>query len=138
MKYIGKKIYFDKATGDIILIIGERFGDVIETTLEQDINTYKALSERNPETFDYMQLEYGQYAQDFIECNYVRVNIEKLNELPRERWYEALEFSYPDENEDKEGAIIYRKPLSEEIKEQKKAIAELTILLSTIMGGVNE
>lgn len=138
MKYIGKKIYFDKATGDIILIIGERFGDVIETTLEQDINTYKPLSERNPETFDYIQLEYGQYAQDFMECNYVRVNIEKLNELPRERWYEALEFSYPDENEDKEEAIIYRKPLSVEIEEQKKAIAELTILLSTIMGGVNE
>lgn len=137
MKYIGKKIYFDKATGDIILIIGERFGDVIETTFEQDINTYKSLSERNPETFDYIQLEYGQYAQDFIECNYVRVNIEKLNELPRERWYEALEFSYPDENEDKEGAIIYRKPLSVEIEEQKKAIAELTILLSTIIGGAN-
>jgi hypothetical protein len=106
---IGRKIYYDKLTGNVILDTGERFGAVVETTIEQDFQAYRALSERNPETVDWIQLEYGQYAQDFATCNGYRVNPETLE----------LEFSYPDPNEP-EAPPVYRKPLSEEIAELKQ------------------
>lgn len=102
---IGNKIYFDTLSGDVIMVIGERKGYVIETTLEDDITTFKTLSERNRETFDYIQLEYGQYAQDFMECNGYRVNPET----------KQLEFSYPDPNTTEPQEPVYQKPLSEKL-----------------------
>jgi hypothetical protein len=74
MNKIGRKLYYDLATGNIILDTGERQGSVIPTSIEQDIQTYKTLSERNRDTFNVIELEYGQYAQDFRECNGYRVN----------------------------------------------------------------
>lgn len=121
---IGRRIYYDVATGNVIVDTGERQGFVKPTTVEQDIQTYQALSERNPETFDYIELEYGQYTQDFAACNGYRVNPETRE----------IEFSYPDPSEP-EAPLVYQKPLSEEIAETKQAIAELTILIAQL-GGV--
>lgn len=121
---IGRRIYYDVATGNVIVDTGERQGFVKPTTVEQDIQTYRALSERNPETFDYIELEYGQYTQDFAECNGYRVNPET----------KQLEFSYPDPNEP-DAPPVYQKPLSEEVEETKQAIAELSILIAQ-MGGI--
>lgn len=122
---IGARIYYEIETGNVIVNTGERQGSVVPTTVEQDIQTYKALSERNRDTFDYIELEYGQYAQDFAICNGYRVNPETRE----------IEFSYPDPNEPESQEPVYRKPLSEEVAETKQAIAELTILLSQ-MGGM--
>lgn len=124
---IGRKIYYDKATGDILVDIGERQGSVISTSEEQDIQNYKALSERNRETFDVIELEYGQYRQDFAECNGYRINPET----------KVLEFSYPDPNEEEPQEPVYQKPLSEEVEYLK---TELEVTQSAIdfliMGGV--
>ena len=107
---IGRRIYYDIATGNVILDTGERQGLVVATTVEQDIATYKALSERNSDTYDVLELEYGQYQQDFAESNGYRVNTETLE----------LEFTYPDPNEP-EAPQEFRKPLSEEVEELKVA-----------------
>lgn len=120
MNKVGRKIYYDKETGNVILDTGEMMGVVVETTIEQDIETFTALSERNRDTFDVLQLEYGQYAQDFAECNGYRVNPET----------KELEFSYPDPNDPEPQEPIYQKPLSEELEETKQAIAELTLLIA--------
>lgn len=107
---IGKRIYYDISTGDVILDTGERQGSVVARSIEKDVQTYKALSERNRETFDVLELPYGQYAQDFGECNGYRVNPDTLE----------LEFSYPDPNlPPDEQDIIYRTPLSVEVEELK-------------------
>lgn len=124
MNQIGRRIYFDLSTGNVILDTGERVGFVVPTTVEQDIAAYTALFGRNRETFDYIELEYGQFAQDFAECNGYRVNPETRQ----------LEFSYPDPNEPEPQEPVYRKPLSEEVQEAKQAIAELTILLAQTGG----
>lgn len=116
---IGRKIYFDKATGEVIFDTGEREGDVIYTSIDQDIATFKVLSERNRNTFDVIELEYGQLSQDFTECNSCRVNVELLESLPKGEEYSSLEFSYPDPN-DPEELQVFQKPLSEEIKELKQ------------------
>lgn len=105
---IGKRFYFDRETGEILVEKGERFGDVAPTSVERDVETYTALSERNRDTFDVIELEYGQYAQDFAECNGYRVNPET----------KELEFSYPDPSEP-EQPPVYQKPLSEQIEELK-------------------
>jgi len=126
MNKIGRKIYYDKSTGNIILDTGEKMGAVIETTIDQDFETYQALKERVRDTVGVIQLEFGQYAEDFAQCNGYRVNPQTLE----------LEFSYPDPNETEPQEPVYRKPLSEELEETKQAIAELTLLLTTKTGGV--
>src|SRR5690348_2189558 len=83
---IGRRIYYEKMTGNIILDTGERTGSVVETTIEQDFESYAALAERVPVTVGILQCDYGQYAQDFRECSGFRVNVSQ--DSPK------LEFSY--------------------------------------------
>lgn len=125
---IGRRIYFDKDTGNVIVDVGERRGSVVPTTTEQDIKNYTALSERNRDSFDYIELEYGQYAQDFAECNGYRVNPET----------KELEFSYPDPNAPEEPKEpVYQAPLSEEVKKLETRItATEDALLAIMMGGM--
>lgn len=81
-------------------------GNVIETTKEQDFASYTKLFDYNPDTVSMVQLNYGQYAEDFPMANGYRVNLETLN----------LEFSYPDLTEPEAPPVI-RKPLTEELDE---------------------
>src|SRR5690348_4818709 len=62
---IGRKIYYDLATGNVILTRESRSGGAVDTTTEQDFVTYVALSERVPSTIGEIQLDYGQYDTEF-------------------------------------------------------------------------
>ncbi|WP_153123291.1 hypothetical protein [Peribacillus tepidiphilus] len=117
MNQIGRKIYYDIATGNIIMDTGERQGSVIATTVDQDIATFTALSERNRETFDVIELEFGQYAADFAQCNGYRVNPQTLE----------LEFSYPDPNATEPQEPVFVKPLTEQVKELEVSTANYMI-----------
>lgn len=101
---VGRKIFYDNTTGNVIFDTGERRGSVIPTTAEQDIAVYTILSERNRETFDCVELDYGQYAQDFAECIGYRINTDT----------KEVEFSYPDGTEETVEPV-YREPLSEQV-----------------------
>ena len=59
------KIYYELATGNVILEIGEREGSVIETSLDQDFQSYVGLSQRVPSTVGVIQLTYGQHKDKF-------------------------------------------------------------------------
>ena len=108
MLKLGRHIFYD-LQGIVILDTGERVVPLdTPTTNEEYIKTYSILSERNRDSFDVLELEYGQYAQDFAESNGYRVNPET----------KELEFSYPDPNEP-EAPPEYRPPLSVEIEEMK-------------------
>lgn len=102
---IGIKLYYELITGNVIINTGERSGGVVETTLEQDFAAYTALSERNPETVGCLQLEYGQYAEDFAQCNGYRVDPVTKQVL----------FSYPDPTEPEQP--VYRPPLTEQVEQ---------------------
>ncbi len=67
---IGRKIYYEGLTGNVILETGERMGDVSETTAEQDFALYKALQVYVPEQVSVVQLEYGQDVDKFGLYNY--------------------------------------------------------------------
>jgi hypothetical protein len=62
---IGRKIYFDKSTGNVLVDTGERSGNVVETTQEQDFASYLALAERVPSTVGVITLPYGQDLDKF-------------------------------------------------------------------------
>lgn len=123
---IGRRIYYDKTTGNVLVDTGERQGYVVPTTIEYDIQVYKILSERNRDTFDYIELEYGQYAQDFAECNGYRVN-------PATK---EIEFSYPDSNDEESQQPVYQPSLSESVLANTEYLVDLDFRLSTIELGL--
>ena len=125
MKEIGKKIYYEKDTGNAILVTPEHTGDVAESTIDQDFEKYEILKQRVRDTVGVIQLEYGQYEQDFAQCNGFRVNPET----------KQLEFSYPDPNATESQKPVYQKPLTEQLKETQQAVAELTLLLGQMQMG---
>lgn len=122
------KIYFDKITGQILLELKEQhnvFG-VVPTSVEQDVETFKVLFERNRDSFDVLELEYGQYAQDFAESNGYRVNPDT----------KELEFSYPDPSEP-EQPPVYQEPLSTQVEKLKeRQDATENALLDLLLGGM--
>lgn len=118
---IGRKIYYEISTGNVLVDTGERSGNVRETTVDEDFVSYAALTARVRETVDYIQLQYGQYAQDFAECNGYRVNPDT----------KTLEFSYPDPNQPEEPPV-YRAPLSEEVARLKTENVELMLALTQV------
>ncbi|ASS76804.1 hypothetical protein CIG75_18900 [Tumebacillus algifaecis] len=70
MKFIGRKIYYEITTGNVILDTGERAGDVVETTVGQDFAAYMALAERVPESVGVIQFAFGEHAENFSRYPY--------------------------------------------------------------------
>lgn len=123
---IGRKIYYDITTGNLLLDTGELAGSVVPSTIDQDVLTFKELSERNRESFDVIELEYGQFAQDFTECSGYRVN-------PQTK---EIEFSYPEPNQP-EQPPVYQEPLTEQVKRLKdRQDATEEAMLGLLLGGM--
>lgn len=72
---IGKKIYYELATGNVILDTGERQGSVVETTLDQDFESYVSLSQRVPDTVGCIQLDFGEHSDEFNTCSGYSIDI---------------------------------------------------------------
>lgn len=83
-KYIGKRIYYLKTTGDIAYTVGEQEGWVVEnphelqdppmTKKEYDFKIYAELQKYNPDEVDYIELQFGEFRTEFAECTSYRVN----------------------------------------------------------------
>lgn len=117
---ISRKIYYDLLTGNVIQNTGEHQGDfMVETTKEQDFEIYLSLKEVNPEIVGCIQLEFGQYAQDFTECSGYHVNLETT----------TLEFSYPDPG-NPESPPEYVAPLSVLVDQLKTENQNLLMAVS--------
>lgn len=114
MNKVGRRIYYDANTGNTIVDTGEKQGAVVPTTIEQDYESYTALKDRVPSLVGVIELEFGEYAADFLESNGVRVNLET----------KSLEFSYPDPG-NPETPPVFQKPFSEQLAERDKTIAFL-------------
>lgn len=114
MNPIKRRFYFD-SEGHIFFELNL----YSETTVEKDIADFKALSERNRETFDVLELPFGAYQQDFAESVGYRVNVET----------KELEFQYRDENESGVEQP-YQAPLSVEVQTAKND-AEMALLALT-------
>lgn len=104
METFKKRLYFDSA--GLVFFTVDLYS---ESPISKDVEEFKVLSERNRDSFDVLELEYGQYAQDFAECNGYRVNPET----------KELEFSYPDPNEP-EAPPVFQEPLTKQIEQLDK------------------
>ena len=70
---IGRRLYYDPSTGNVIVDTGERAGAVVETTVAQDFAAYRALAEWEPDDVGVLELDYGQHAQEFMTCKSYRI-----------------------------------------------------------------
>lgn len=111
-----RRLYYDKQTGNIVLDYSFRGGSYTIPTVEQDFNSYTNLKNRAVDTVGYIEFNYGEYEQDFAECNGYRVNPTTL----------GLEFSYPTEGEQPQEPV-YQKPLSVQVAEQQSVIDTLLL-----------
>ncbi len=65
MEQIGRKIYYELATGNVIVETGERQGSVVATTETEDFALYTALQPYQQSAVGVLQLSFGDYAQNF-------------------------------------------------------------------------
>ena len=90
IKQIGSKIYYCLLTGNVIKIIGDMQGYVKETTLDEDIEIYTELKERDKDSIGLLTFEYGEYPKLSKGSTGVMVNLEtkelifSYEELPTE------------------------------------------------------
>ena len=75
-KYIGKRIYYLKVDGRVILDTGEAEGWVNPTTSEDDWRIYSELSKYNKSEVDFIELQFGEFRTEFSECTSYRVNVD--------------------------------------------------------------
>lgn len=129
---IGKKIYYELVTGDVVLTTLEKSNtNAINTTKEQDFEIYDVLQARDINSVGVIQLEFGQYQGEFQSAKSYKVNLD-TNELV---------FEYPE----------YHPPLTEQVrqlrnenltlKEENNLLKEQQIVMQTaldelILGGM--
>lgn len=80
-KYIGKRIFFLKNNGTVILEVGEMEGWVIEPekdfdkALEEAYKYYAELSKYNKEVVDFIDLEFGEFKTEFAEMTSYKIDV---------------------------------------------------------------
>lgn len=122
---LGMVIFYDNITGEVLVNTGEYKDVKNKKTIEQQINTYSVLKERERDSFDYIELAYGGYRADFTSMNGYRVNPET----------KTLEFSYPDPNE-LGVEQPYQAPLSEQVTAHMDYLIDVDFRLSMIELGL--
>ena len=122
---IGRKIYYELATGDVVLITEEKQGlNAANTTKEQDFAMYSPLQVRDPETIDFIQLEYGQYAADIQVARAVHMDPET-----RELQFEYPEYVPPLTTQlENQSLIAENTALRERVEQQETAMLEMTMV----------
>lgn len=72
MLQIGRRVYYTKDTGNVLLFTAERSVDVRERTVEEDITTFSQLQGVGA-NLDYIQLAYGECANEFANLGSLHV-----------------------------------------------------------------
>lgn len=128
IKQIGSKIYYCNITGNVIKIICDMRGYIKETSKEEDFKIYSELKERNPNTVDLIQLEYGEYKKLSKESTGVKVDLEN----------KKLIFTYdhlskePNEPTEIEKLNLKIDELTEAQKQQDKILLENSLKLAML------
>lgn len=74
MKQIGRKLYYELSTGNVVLDTGEREGSVVETSIDEDFYTYTELQPYVLENVGVIQLQFGDFYDKFLNFN-PRINL---------------------------------------------------------------
>ena len=80
-KYIGRRIFFLKENGTVILEIGEMKGWVVEPkkefneAIKEAYKYYTEITKYNKEEVDFIDLEFGEYKTEFAEMTSYKIDI---------------------------------------------------------------
>ncbi|MWV44982.1 hypothetical protein GRF59_15270 [Paenibacillus sp. HJL G12] len=119
----GRVIFYDVNNGQILEIIPSMRGPFKPKTIDEYISMYPLLRDRDRDSYGHLELDFGQYDEDFAQANGYWVN-------PGTR---QLEFSYPDPNTpDPEQPPMHQKPLTEQIENLQRENTELKLALTEL------
>lgn len=78
---VGAKVYYDVATGNVLLVTSEMSGNVREMDKLEDVETHEELKNRNAEEVEFINIEYGSKDSLFNNAKSVKVDVinKKLN-----------------------------------------------------------
>jgi hypothetical protein len=117
---IGRKVYYEKPTGNVILSTSEMSGSVYETTFEDDHEMLTDLKKYEKTAIGVIKLKFGEFANELYECTSFRVNVAT----------EELEFDYTEQGgtiDNETNSVPERITMIEDkIKELEQRISELT------------
>lgn len=142
MKQIGAKVYYEIATGNVLITTSECRGSVVETTKEQDMEIYPQLKDKNINEVDFIELEYGTLASTFT--NLKSYNVDIKNKQLKVDYYTHDELKIFKEQENQMQSFNNRVlDISDYLKEQQSesiSIFEDLIIqteLNKVMEGMN-
>ncbi len=73
---IGRKIYYDRFTGNVLIVTCEIQGEgLVETTLAEDFQSYIPLQQRTIDSVGVIKLDYGQFSDKFNTSKSYSVDI---------------------------------------------------------------
>ena len=75
--YVGKRLYYLKDTGRVIVDTGEWEGHTYPHNTDLEFEQYAELQKYTKESIDFIELEYRQYATEFAECTGYYVDVAK-------------------------------------------------------------
>ncbi|KOY81266.1 hypothetical protein I6G82_02785 [Lysinibacillus macroides] len=115
----GRRIYFLKQNGQVIYDSGEGEGTVeIEQSFDSDYENIFVLNEHSKNDIDFIDLEYGQYHEEFTNCVYYQVNPINKN----------VQFAFRNESES-----ALKLPLEKRVEELENA---LLLVVDKLNGGI--
>ncbi|OMF48716.1 hypothetical protein [Paenibacillus peoriae] len=109
MTKFGRRIFYRKTTGEVLLIRGEAQGDVIESTIDDDFGFYPEIKALDRDQVGVLQLEYGKHTEDFALATAHRVDPSTHTML----------FTFPTDKPE-EPVPVPQKPLSDQVAELKQ------------------
>ncbi|WP_310549935.1 hypothetical protein [Paenibacillus glufosinatiresistens] len=119
----GKRIYYDKASGNVLLVAPQmKHPEAVDTGVDFDFTIYPVLMNRVRESVGVVELEIDQYQEEFSIGSDFRVNTETGE----------LEFAYRNPGEESQPEPIYQPPLSEQVAALKVENADLLARLGDI------
>ncbi|MNW27577.1 hypothetical protein D3C74_43760 [compost metagenome] len=121
---IGHRVFYRKATGEVVFLRTELSGSVKESSIEEDFEFYPQLQGYDSGKVGMLQLEYGQYADDFARAASYYVNPETGK----------LMFNYRDDTGQEP---VFEAPLTDRVsklrtRQDSTEQALLTLMESTI------
>lgn len=126
---IGKRIFYDTISGSIIVNTGEKSGNVIATTPQDDIRVYKELADRVESTYSWIDFTYGAHREEeSLGGVIVRIDLETKKPV----------FKYPDPSgeapiETVENPFDMIRDLQAKVDLQDAYLVELTMYLDSLV-----
>ncbi|WP_433581581.1 hypothetical protein [Paenibacillus amylolyticus] len=128
---IGRKMFWDKVTGAIIVNRSEMSGYVRESSVEEDFLTHIQLAERNQNTVEGILLEPGKYKQDFEMSESYQIKespfpVEGITTLLGDKHYD-IEFVYTDNPEVPETPTEPRPSITQQMDSLGSQLSEMKL-----------